>query len=1397
MATYETFTRAGGRDHFGRRTPGGVFDAYVPDLLLHRRVPLTPDNERLLAAVEREIAALGGVRGVAELPGLAPLLLRSEAAASSFMEDIAPRAGQVAFEELRAVDDERHARSAAVQVADNVRVMRRAMHGLAAAPRIELADLLGLQRDLFAGDEEHGQLREFQNWLGRDTHPLDAVYVPPSADRVSRLMEDLVAYVNDASSPPIIQADLAHAQLETIHPFPDGNGRIGRALIHLILERRGVSVGAALPISLVLMTRREDYIAGLEAFRHVGPVDGPEATTAANQWLRVFLAAVLDATQQARVIAEDLAEIQASWIRRLVEFRTSCGRSATAPRAGSNAERLLRGLVDTPVLTADTARELHGLPTSTAYQLLGEFVDAGILTRRKRERITTFAARDILDLLDMTDRRLASPRFDTRREAPVRPVATAGRRVRENVPPTETRTQQRVIGDHESGVVVTHQWSEQASRTWGKTSRESGLTLPLVRHLEDTAAVAGELWDNWLSAHDRRTMTDGLSGGEEDGRRRFAWLAGLHDLGKAAPGFAVKARFTVDFGFLADRMADVGLDCPAYSVGGAEKLPPHCAMGQFLLAEWLQASTGAGSNAAHALAAPLGGHHGTPPTALDLKSYRGSRWLGRCSPAWRALQDEIVEGMTARLGVTDRIADWVAHPPSATAQVLLTAGVVVADWLASAEERFPYDDPSPAVERAARAGLAEALIGRWEAPPQVGSAAAHFALRFPADEPRPIRPVQQVARDRAADLTGPALMVIEAPMGEGKTEGALLAAEEMARTQGCSGILVALPTMATSDEMFGRVLEWTRHLAPPGVDAGADASIHLAHGKARLNEQFRGLLRRGGTGSVVIDDGNPHESAVVTSWLQGRRKGLLATFVVGTIDQVLFGALKARHVALRHLGLAGKVIVIDEVHAADDYMRRYLVRVLEWLGAYGSPVVLLSATLPSGQRQELVEAYARGRGVRRQNVSDDLDYPRITVQSDELTEVPVPRRAADVEVDVHALPDDLPDIVGHVTELVNAGACVVVVRNTVRRAQQTYAAVRAAVGSERATLLHSQFLAAHRAHKQSRLTELLGRPGGATRRPHGFVVVGTQVLEQSLDYDADVMFSDHAPADLLLQRMGRLHRHRRGDGEGDRPPAARRARFYVVGVPDTGRAPWLEPGAAAIYGASGLLRAAAVFAEHLDGRPVRLPSDIPGLVERAYAKDLAAPPAWTAEWAAADADADDRARAARARARTFRIAEPMRLRTLIGWLDGSATDTGGDEATAGQAQVRDSEDSLEVLVVRRDSTGAVRVMDGPWRHAGEDLGVVSLAPPAPGPALAVLGCSLRLPRRLTSRGRIGALIRELEVAGWQFDGWQQSSWLQGQLVLCLDEDGRATLVGQPVRYDEEMGLLVGGQGDVP
>jgi CRISPR/Cas system-associated endonuclease/helicase Cas3 len=215
-------------------------------------------------------------------------------------------------------------------------------------------------------------------------------------------------------------------------------------------------------------------------------------------------------------------------------------------------------------------------------------------------------------------------------------------------------------------------------------------------------------------------------------------------------------------------------------------------------------------------------------------------------------------------------------------------------------------------------------------------------------------------------------------MGDGKTEAAMMAAEVLAARSGAGGVMIALPTQATSDAMFRRMMEWIEHqpavepegsVVPDGGEPDDRRSVFLAHGKAWLNPDFRAVPRgrslardmdsdsddRAKTRGKCVDHG-----AYVDQWMTGRRKGVLADFVVGTIDQVLFVSLQSRHVALRHLALARKVVILDEVHSFDAYMDVYLERALEWLGSYGVPVIALSATLPSELRKRLLDAYQRG-----------------------------------------------------------------------------------------------------------------------------------------------------------------------------------------------------------------------------------------------------------------------------------------------------------------------------------------------------------------------------------------------------------------------------------------------------
>ena len=402
------------------------------------------------------------------------------------------------------------------------------------------------------------------------------------------------------------------------------------------------------------------------------------------------------------------------------------------------------------------------------------------------------------------------------------------------------------------------------------------------------------------------------------------------------------------------------------------------------------------------------------------------------------------------------------------------------------------------------------------------------------------------------------MLIVEAPMGEGKTEAALLAVEALAARSGADGCFVALPTRATTDAMFGRVLGWMRAIP----DLAAGSSVLLAHGTASLNDEYRGLMRRGRV-SDVGECGD--EVGIAHHWLRGRKKGPLAQFVIGTVDQVLVAGLKSRHLMLRHLALAGKVVVIDEVHAYDVYMSRYLDRVLHWLGAYGTPVVLLSATLPARRRAELLRAYESGRSEPQAPVGETDAYPVVSATGLAPRAVAAsgsPRPVVLEQLTEDPDLDDLDALVAALRAGLAGGGCAVVIRNTVRRVQSTADRLVAEFGDEHVTVTHSRFLACDRARLDSDLLRRFGPPGHGTRRPELHIVVASQVVEQSLDVDFDLMITDLAPVDLVLQRMGRLHRHTR-----PRPPGLERPRCVLTGVEDWGAAP-----ARAVAGSRNLIR---------------------------------------------------------------------------------------------------------------------------------------------------------------------------------------------------------------------------------
>lgn len=253
-------------------------------------------------------------------------------------------------------------------------------------------------------DEWHHGVRVVQNWIGgSDWHPLDADFVPPPPERVP----DLVRYLNGGLHAPLVQAALVHAQFETIHPYTDGNGRVGRALIHTVLTRRGLTPSAVLPISLVLLTRSDDYLAGLTAYRYDGPADAADAHAGFARWLDTFLTATELAVEQVAKFTAELAELRADWQERLAEYRRHQGISSTL-RASSTLARLIELLPEAPLVTARMVQRMLGVSFPAAKAAVEGLAEAGILTRQAVERATTgYFARDVFDLLAFNSR--ASP----------------------------------------------------------------------------------------------------------------------------------------------------------------------------------------------------------------------------------------------------------------------------------------------------------------------------------------------------------------------------------------------------------------------------------------------------------------------------------------------------------------------------------------------------------------------------------------------------------------------------------------------------------------------------------------------------------------------------------------------------------------------------------------------------------------------------------------------------------------------------------------------------------------------------------------------------------------------------------------------------------------------------
>jgi Fic family protein len=410
-------------DHTGpsrKDNRGCEYEAYVPDPLVGRAFVIDGDVAADIADAENAIMRLNvEATSLVDTESLARILLRAESVASSRIEGLEIGARRLLRAEAARDlgDDPRDI--TAVEVLGNIDAMSYAIGSVAPGSQITTELLLGVHERLMANTrlEQHGgKLREEQNWIGgSEYNPCVAAFVPPPPEHVADLLTDLVSFSNEDVLPAVAQAAIAHAQFETIHPFVDGNGRTGRALIHLILRRRGLAARVLPPVSLILATWSKDYIDGLNAYRYRGPATSRKARDGINLWIGRFATACTRAVEDASSFERRAQAIETEWRERLGRVR-----------AQSSADLLLRLLLGAPVISVASAANLIGRSFVHTNEAVARLVDVGVLeqvTVGRRNR--AFEAPDIIAAFTDLERQLASPAGDTRRSEPQRPVPRA------------------------------------------------------------------------------------------------------------------------------------------------------------------------------------------------------------------------------------------------------------------------------------------------------------------------------------------------------------------------------------------------------------------------------------------------------------------------------------------------------------------------------------------------------------------------------------------------------------------------------------------------------------------------------------------------------------------------------------------------------------------------------------------------------------------------------------------------------------------------------------------------------------------------------------------------------------------------------------------------------------
>ncbi|MEP6494626.1 MAG: CRISPR-associated helicase Cas3' [bacterium] len=771
----------------------------------------------------------------------------------------------------------------------------------------------------------------------------------------------------------------------------------------------------------------------------------------------------------------------------------------------------------------------------------------------------------------------------------------------------------------------------------GKAQPDADSTLgwhPAAYHCLDVAACVDALFDARPGTLARAAALFRLP--QADARRLVRTMVCLHDIGKFSESFFGQAEV-----LWPSCLGD-------FDDGHVRK--PHTAAGYALWCSRLRDTLG------HRLL--RGDAHDLQPLVLAVFGHHGGPLAGALVDA-RTFFASKASVAAAELFATEAVQllcdGPVIAPPAWEATAIraswwLAGAVSIADWLGSNQRWFPYHSPTLGLEAYwdyARKQAALAVSEAGLASPPPASLKTFAELIHPTLRPSPL---QDWAMHVPLSGDGE-LFVVEDVTGAGKTEAAHILVHRLMAGRAASGAYWAMPTQATANAMYER-----QHKLIAGLfeNTGRSVSLVLSHGQARLHDKFRASvlddcvsqsLAAASSGDEL--DGNAPSTIACAAFLaDDRRASLLADVGAGTIDQALLGILPSRFNTVRLFGLAEKVLILDEVHAYDRYMQEEIKTLLQFHAALGGSAIILSATLPNEFRRSLIEAWrsgSRGSGTRTQDVSEDSSesrdgveapYPLATVVDgqDAMTETPLEaapwsRRSVPV-----CLVHDENNLVHQIVAAAHRGEAVAWIRNTVDSCLEAAAELRA--WDIEPMVFHARFAQCDRQAREQEVIAAFGPASEGTTRAR--VLVATQVIEQSLDLDFDMLISDLAPVDLIIQRAGRLWRHSR---TGRRPPGSRCE--LTVLTPRFSEDPatnWLDgvlPKTKNVYDDVGLLwRTLRELSR--PNAAIETPDGVRSLVERVYADDVV--PASLSN-AAEKADGKSRGEAATARMFVLRLSD--------------------------------------------------------------------------------------------------------------------------------------------------------------